>query len=162
MQPGEYLVGINLARAPSPGTPYPPTYYPGTPKRDEATAITVGAGVVLDGIKMVLPAPMQQGQIDIRILTATGRGKASVCASPIAGGAGGIYPEREPGGGVTIAVVAGVRYRMVAHVDRPDGDVESEVVEVTAKAGRQAVTLRATTPAKPHPIEDACYPLYVR
>ncbi len=156
--PGDYLVGVNLARAPSPGAhAYPPTFYPGTTSRDEATVVTVGNGTVKDGVDLVLPARLREGQVDV--LVEANRGAVSVCVMPDGGGGGGIYTPMADGT-IKVGVVEGVRYRMVAHVDRPEGDIESQIVGVTGTAGRKVVTLRAVLPAK-QPV-DPCWSLYPR
>ena len=41
---GEYVLGVNLNRAPSSDNPYSPLYYPGVPDRAGATVFSVGAG----------------------------------------------------------------------------------------------------------------------
>ncbi len=41
---GEYLLGVNLFRAPSAGSPFMPTYYPGTSDRRKAARLRVGKG----------------------------------------------------------------------------------------------------------------------
>lgn len=40
--PGEYLLGVNIWDAPSAGSPFAPTYYPGTGDRNKAARIHVG------------------------------------------------------------------------------------------------------------------------
>ena len=39
--PGTYLAGVNIARQPAPGSPFRPTYFPGTTDRLQATPIVV-------------------------------------------------------------------------------------------------------------------------
>lgn len=161
LQPGAYLVGVNLLRAPDAGAPYPPTYYPGTTNRDEAMTIVVGTGTLRGGIDVTLSTPMPNGRMDVRVLSTAGPGEAWVCVQTNGGGAGG-YPVRQPGEAVTVAVVKGVTYGIVAHVDRPDGHFESDVVEVIGTAGRQVLTLRANTRVKPHPAGDTCHSAFAR
>ena len=44
MPPGRYLLGVNLGNSPSSEHPYPRTYYPGVPGRNEAAVIEIGLG----------------------------------------------------------------------------------------------------------------------
>ena len=44
LDPGEYVLGVNLDSAPSPDNPYSPLYYPGVLDRAGATVFSIGAG----------------------------------------------------------------------------------------------------------------------
>ena len=42
--PGQYVLGVNVFRPAMVKQPFPPTYYPGVERREDATIISVGAG----------------------------------------------------------------------------------------------------------------------
>ena len=156
--PGDYLVGVNLLRPPNPGEPYPPMYFPGTVNRDEAVPVAVGSGTVHDGVDMILRDPLLKGQLEVRVEDAAGPGVAAFCMSTNGSFAtdGGLY--RLPGVGetLTVTVLEGLKYRLLAHVERRDGHSESEVVEITGTTTRQTLTLRADRRASSHPPDMYC------
>jgi len=51
VQPGTYVLGVNLMDKPSCTLPYPPVFHPGTITRADATHIVVGRGTVHDGFE---------------------------------------------------------------------------------------------------------------
>jgi hypothetical protein len=160
---GAYLIGVNLLRPPSPGEPYPPTYFPRTVNRDEAVPVAVGSGTVHESVDLILRAPIPKGQLEVRVENAAG-GVASVCMRTIGGSMGrdgGVY--RLTGNGpLTITVLEGMKYRLLAHVERSDGHSESGVVEVTGTTARQTLTFRADRRESSHLPEMDCSDFFSR
>ena len=54
--PGEYLIGVDIRRAPEDDPSIPPIYFPGTTRVEEARPVRVGRGTVHSGIDFTLPA----------------------------------------------------------------------------------------------------------
>ncbi|HEU4433117.1 MAG TPA: carboxypeptidase-like regulatory domain-containing protein [Pyrinomonadaceae bacterium] len=54
VQPGTYVLGVNLVDKPSCTLPFPPVFHPGTIVRADATRIVVGRGTVHDGLEFSL------------------------------------------------------------------------------------------------------------
>ena len=54
VEPGTYVLGVNLMDKPRCTLPYPPTFHPGTTVRAEATLIVVGRGTVHAGFDWTL------------------------------------------------------------------------------------------------------------
>lgn len=159
LPPGEYLVGVNLIGPPGSGTPFPLTYYPGTRHREEATAIAVGRGTIHEAIDFTLHDPIKAGKLEVRIEDAGGAATIAVCFKDVTSSfaaPGGTYRQREPGSPIAIDVLAGSRYRFVAHVERQDGHSESDVVELTAEPGHQTMIVRANRRARNHLPGDEC------
>ena len=73
---------------------------------------------------------------------------------------GATYPFR-PGRPVIIDVLEGSRYRFIAHVDRPNGHTESDIVELTGASGHQTLTVTANQPGRAHSDWDACSTIWI-
>jgi hypothetical protein len=63
LAPGQYLLGVNLWKSPSPSVPYKPTYDPGTTARASAVPIMIGESTVQDGLDLVLTEKISPGQL---------------------------------------------------------------------------------------------------
>jgi len=162
--PGEYLVGVNLNLPPNNGAPVPPTYYPATTRRQEAVPVIVGEGTVHGGIDITLPAPIRPVKLEVRIPELVGASSVVVCLQDITNpftGPGGTYSAAPPAP-VVIDGFEGSRYRLMAHVERPGGHLESEVVEVTGAPGHPALTLSPTLRADAHAPGDPCGAFSIR
>jgi hypothetical protein len=137
--PGEYFIGINLRRAPSPGMPYPPAYFPGT--------VRVGEGTVQNEIDFVLASSLRIGRLEVRPSTPSA-GVVSACVRSVVGAGGGTYPQRARGEPAVVDVVEGVRYRVWLHVVEKSGrHLESDPIDVTGDAGLNQLTLSVNKPA---------------
>jgi hypothetical protein len=143
-----YVMGINLTSLPTSRAPYTATYYP--------TPLEIGDATQLDDIEWVLDAPLPTGEIEV--VVDGGRGSSdiiSACAVPLAedGHRHGLtrleVQNRRGPEPLTIPIVEGIRYRLIARASRGNGNVDSEPVEIVGAAGRQAVTLRLGSPARP-------------
>ena len=158
LPPGEYLVGVNLNRPPDNGAPFPPTYYPGTVRREEAVPVVVGQGTVHDGVDFTLGDSIRPGKLEIRIEDSAGAATTVVCLADIGDSrsvTGATYPS-EPGKPTMVEVLEGSRYRFFAHVERPNGHTESDTIELTGAAGHQVLTVSATLPGRRHPLGEPC------
>ena len=161
--PGDYLVGLNLNLPPGNGAAFPATYYPGTVRREDAVAVTVGQGTVHEGIDFTLVDSIPAGKLEIRIQDPVGASSAVVCLQDIS------KPPAAPGGTYTfqpptpliIDVLEGSRYRLIAHVDLPNGHTESDIVELTGASGPQTLTVTATLPGRVHSHGDACSTIWL-
>jgi hypothetical protein len=78
------------------------------------------------------------------------------------GTSGRTYTPSAPGEPVTITVLEGEKYQFLAHVERPTGDSESEVVEVVGVTGPQTLTLKADAQAPGHPPGFNCQSFFSR
>lgn len=58
VQPGRYLLGVNLQQVPDDQNPYSRTYYPGVVEEDKATVIDVGDGEKIEGLNLVLTSQL--------------------------------------------------------------------------------------------------------
>jgi hypothetical protein len=141
-----YLIGMNLRSLPTAGAPYTARYYP--------TPIDVGDATPHHDIEWVLDAPLATGEIEV--IVNSGRDDLSdvVVACVLALAADGksqqgatIPPARRGLKTLTIAVVEGVRYRIVARAGGGDRNMDSRPVELVGTAGRQSITLRTDSPA---------------
>ena len=156
--PGEYLVGVNLTLPPNNGAPFPPTYYPGTVRRQEAVPVVVGNGTVHERMDITLSDPIRPVKLEIRLQDVAGSSSMVVCQQDITSPLstpGGTYTAR-PRTPVVIDALEGSRYRLMAHVEGRTGHLESEIVEVTIAPGQPPVTLSATLQARPHPAGNPC------
>ncbi len=158
-QPGEYWLGVNIMTPPVNAVPYKTTFYPGTTDRNSATPIVIGNGTMHAGLDFALIDQLRAGTLDVRVESNGVPGETAVCFTNISCGearGGGTYPQFSPGQQVVIPVLEGQRYRLMAHIERPIGHSESEVVEVTGSGDRQIVTLRAQRARGQHQSGDAC------
>jgi uncharacterized surface anchored protein len=73
VEPGEYLLGVNISDSPDEDTPYAPTYYPGVEDRAQATVLTVGLGTVIDDIVFQLPPKLRKHTVRGVIVWPDGR-----------------------------------------------------------------------------------------
>jgi hypothetical protein len=159
LPPGEYLVGVNLNGPPDNGAPFPATYYPGTMRRQDAVPIVVGLGTVHEGIDFTLHDPIRPGKLEIRIQDVVGATTTVVCLQDITSPPatpGGTYPQFKRGAPIVIDVLEGSRYRFVAHVERPNGHVESDVFELNGTLGLQILTVTADQRARSHFLGNEC------
>jgi hypothetical protein len=85
VEPGDYLLGVNVTTPPRPSgsairaVPYPASYYPGVPRRENAEIIHVKRGdeVRLPGVWQ-LPAPLTQRNIEGFVLMRDGTAASDV------------------------------------------------------------------------------------
>ena len=73
VQPGHYLLGINLSWVPKPESPYPRTYYPDTSEAAQAKVIAVGEGTRLNSYDIVLPAQFKERTLEGVVVWPDGR-----------------------------------------------------------------------------------------
>lgn len=73
VQPGNYLLGLNLKWAPDKDDPYPKTYYPGVKTRSEAALLTVGEGEKLKGYDLTLPPRLTERALKLTVVWPDGR-----------------------------------------------------------------------------------------
>lgn len=60
LQPGKYLLGINIARPPDKHSPYPMVYFPNTSDRTQARVFTISVGEKLKNIDFHLPPKLPE------------------------------------------------------------------------------------------------------
>jgi hypothetical protein len=153
--PGDYVVGVNLKRTPQPGSPFVPSYYPGTTRREDAFLVSVGQGSEHNGLDFTLPVALSPGQIEVRLPELPGGGLVSVCVG--SGSDRVAYPLNHDGDLVLVNVVEGLTYRLQVHVEGAMGKHwESALVDVVAVPGRRALTVKEFRPASSHAPHDVC------
>jgi hypothetical protein len=153
--PGEYVVGINLRRQPQPGFPFPPSYAPGTTRREDALTVSVGEGTLHTGIDFVVPETLKRGQLEVRVVSAAGM--VSVC---LASGStsGATYPQKAAGEPIHVDVVEGSPHQLWAHVEGSAGHTETATVSLIAGHGQRVVSLSADRPGREHLPGSPCGP----
>ncbi|MBL8206761.1 MAG: hypothetical protein JNM09_21190 [Blastocatellia bacterium] len=73
LEPGEYLLGVNIIDTPDDDSPYAPTYYPGVKDRAQSTVLKVGLGTVIEDIVFQLPPKLRKHTIRGVIIWPDGR-----------------------------------------------------------------------------------------
>lgn len=136
VQPGRYLLGVNLQWVPDDQYPYSRTYYPGVVEEDKATVIGVGDGEKVEGLNLVLTS---------RLIERAVVGVATWPDGRPATGARVFFELRdEPGksrpkqaeagadGSFSLALFDGRAYGIFAHVEAENSRyVHSKAVELT-------------------------------
>jgi 5-hydroxyisourate hydrolase-like protein (transthyretin family) len=61
--PGEYLLGLRILGSAGENLPYPRTYFPGTPSKQEAGVVKVREGEHLGGLEMRLPERLEEYEV---------------------------------------------------------------------------------------------------
>ena len=72
---GRYLIAVNHTRFPEPNDPtrsYPPTFYPGVIDKEQAQAITVGAGEKLNDLVVRVPAKLPPSVVKVSVVWSDG------------------------------------------------------------------------------------------
>jgi carboxypeptidase family protein len=72
---GRYLIAVNHTRFPEPNDPtrsYPPSFYPGVIDKEQAQAITVGAGEKLNDLVVRVPAKLPPSVVKVKVVWADG------------------------------------------------------------------------------------------
>ena len=145
LPPGNYLVGINISRQPSSGSPFRPTYFPGTTDRSEATRVVVGAGTEQSDVDWMVSARLPEGSIEVSLDThGQPQKNMGVCMTTFDADNrhnSGIGYARRADEPVILPVVEGVRYRFVAHAQTASGFVESDVLDLIGTSGRHVFKL---------------------
>ena len=143
--PGDYLLGINVAREPSRGAAFRPTYFPGTIDRSLATPVTVGLGTEHTDIDWVVSSRLAEGTIEVTFDThGQPQKNMGVCVTTFdgkdrpSGGAGYQPRSNEP---VIIQIVEGVKYRIAAYAQTPAGLAKSETFDFIGTPGRRPIRL---------------------
>ena len=71
--PGEYYLGVNIKRSPTPQNPYASTYYPNTTRVGQALPIAVAAGVSVQEFDLRLADELPVLVVQGRMLTSDGK-----------------------------------------------------------------------------------------
>jgi hypothetical protein len=152
LPPGDYVLGVNLGR-PQSGPPYPPTYFPGTPNREEARTIHLAEGTVQENVDLVMPPALGTGRLLLRPATQP-NGTLFACVA-----SQGTYRQPSPGDTINVYVVDGVHYRLRLHIEETSGrHWESDVIEAVGKAGDQDIAVPTVVrPARRHPDGAGCF-----
>jgi len=147
--PGEYLLGINVSREPSMGAPFRPTYFPGTTDHSLATPVTVGFGTEHPDIDWVVSSQLREGSIEVSLDShGQPQKEMGVCVTTFDAdnrSKGGVGYERRSTEPVSVKVVEGVRYRLVAWARTSSGFAESEIFDVIGAPGHRVIALPMTS-----------------
>jgi len=118
VDPGAYLLGINIITTPKKNHPYPPTWYPNVATRQSATIIEVGPGQKLSGYDLVTPRRLAERAIEGTVFWSDGRpaAKADVYLSPStqpgSGAPNAVYTDDQ--GRFKVTGYEGIAYYVVA------------------------------------------------
>lgn len=69
---GKFVLGVNLTRYSDAKEPWPPTYYPGRPRLEDAKVLELEPNADLAGLELPLPAALPTRTVRIRVLWADG------------------------------------------------------------------------------------------
>jgi hypothetical protein len=132
VQPGSYLLGLNLTWAPDSEDPYPKTFYPGVKTRTEASLITVGEGEKLKGYDMTLPPRLRERQLNVTVVWPDGTPAANV---PVAYQMNetqsmGQKIDTQEKGTAVLSLFYNHYYIIYAHNGRDEKQVHSRPIEV--------------------------------
>jgi hypothetical protein len=64
VQPGDYVLGVNLTRETDPAVVYPSTFHPGTSAGRDATVIAIGRGTHVDLEPLRVPAALERYELE--------------------------------------------------------------------------------------------------
>ncbi len=139
--PGEYLLGLRLLSSPGGQFPYPRTYFPGTPSKEEAGVVRVKEGQHLGGLEMRLPAPLEEYEVTGEVVWEDGRPApgATVYVNQMEGDLLGESRnvQADERGRFTLKVYEGLVYRMSAYPRGASGPApQSPWVEVPPPGAR--------------------------
>ena len=117
VQPGDYVLGVNLTREMDPAVVYPSTFHPGTSAGRDATAIAIGRGTHIDLDPLRVPAALERYELEGVVVGLDGQpvAKATVFMHDRPRGtqvAMGIQTDRD--GRFTFRVFAGLPYFLSA------------------------------------------------
>jgi hypothetical protein len=130
VQPGRYLLAVNLSRYPQLGDPtraFPRTFYPGVAEASKAEVISVGVGEELADRDLVLPVPREQRSLEIKIIWDDGQPVSNANASftevtyggPDTRASGGNSLAADAKGGLTLKGYEGQVLLLNARSNRP-------------------------------------------
>lgn len=156
LPPGRYLLGLRLAGAPQPSDPasdYPPTYYPGVARAEDAEVVELKAGEESAGRDLRLPPRLAGAVVRVRVLWADGSPAANALVIYYEVAGGGPGPSRaeraDARGELTLKAHAGAVYHVEARRDwtpgagarRAEQPERSEPLTLNVSAPAETVTL---------------------
>lgn len=132
LQPGSYLLGINLRWAPDEKNPYPKSFYPGVKTRTEASLLTVGEGERLKGYDMTLPPRLRERQVNVTVVWPDGKpaGEAGVSYSMTDAKSFGARVETNDQGVAVLTLFENHNYLVYANGRRSEKAFHTPPVEV--------------------------------
>jgi len=137
IEPGEYLLGVNIVDTPDEDSPYAPTYYPGVRDRAQATVLKVGLGTVIEDIVFQLPPKLRKHTIRGVIIWPNGRPvtNAEVYlqdeARPSRSVSG--FERTDAQGRFTLSGYAGFNYEIIAAAEKYPNAPEGKKLEMRAE-----------------------------
>lgn len=137
IEPGEYLLGVNISDSPDEDTPYAPTYYPGVRDRAQATVLRLGLGTVIDDIVFQLPPKLRNHTIRGVIVWPDGRPvrNAEVYLQDEARPDRSIngFQKTDAQGRFTLSGYAGFNYEIIADAEKYPNAPEGKKQEMEAE-----------------------------
>lgn len=132
VQPGNYLLGLNLKWAPDKDDPYRRTYYPGVSDKSEAALIVMGEGEKLKGYDLTLPPRLVERELKVTVVWPDGKpaAGASVRAEITEGTSLGETVNTDENGIAVLKLFDKYRYILLAVGDRREKDVHADPVEL--------------------------------
>lgn len=132
VQPGNYLLGLNLRWGPDKNDPYRRTYYPGVSNKSEAGLIVVGEGEKLKGYDLTLPPRLIERELKVMVVWPDGKpaAGASVRVEMSEATSLGQAVKADEKGSAVLKLFDKYRYIVIASTERGDKDVHGEPVEL--------------------------------
>jgi hypothetical protein len=132
VQPGNYLLGLNLRWAPDKDDPYRRTYYPGVNDKSEAALIVMGEGEKLKGYDLTLPPRLVERELKVTVVWPDGKpaAGASVRVEINEGTSFGQGVNTDEKGIAVIKLFDKYRYILLVTAERGDEDVHADPVEL--------------------------------
>lgn len=136
VQPGNYLVGVNLRWAPDRDDPYRRTYYPGVNDKSEAGLIVMGEGERLKGYDLTLPPRLVEREVQVMVVWPDGKpvSGASVRAEVSEATTSRESAHTDEKGMAVIKLFENYRYIVIASTDRSNSrDVHADPIELVVE-----------------------------
>ncbi|HEU4507202.1 MAG TPA: hypothetical protein VFR78_03120 [Pyrinomonadaceae bacterium] len=132
VQPGNYLLGLNLKWAPDKDDPYRRTYYPGVTDKSEAALIAMGEGEKLKGYDLTLPPQLVERDLKVTVVWPDGKPAvgASVRFEMIEGVSHGQAVNTDENGVAILKLFDKYHYILLAIGERREKDVHADPVEL--------------------------------
>lgn len=132
VQPGNYLLGLNLRWAPDKHDPYRRTYYPGVNDKSEAALIVMGEGEKLKGYDLTLPPRLVERELSVTVVWPDGKpaAGATIRFEMNEGTSLGEAVKTDEKGMAVINLFDKYRYILLATGERREKDVHADPVEL--------------------------------
>lgn len=143
--PGDYWLGFRIMSSQS-TQPYPRTFYPGVQTRAAAKIISIKEGESLNGLELLMPAPLQTYEVDGQVVWADGKPapNVNIYLTMMEDGETFSSPtsRADATGKFKLKVFEGMQYQVSAYPNNASGpEPQSPWVTVPAANGPRTVKL---------------------